>query len=887
MTDATGKSIGRQPGTGSAPYARQPVEREPAPARPRSPSRGPFGAVAEFAASYAWVTAVFSIVLIMLVALAISLHPIDLDRVLETRTLTPEAEQQQALLDREFPGVSSPIVISVESDIPGQARASAALLATELTLRPQSFTGVFAPGTGRFFEDFGVLYLDSAELEKIGADAEKLMPLFQALATAPNVHGLAALTDQVARAVEEGRSAALLEGLFAEAAKTAAAAASGTPRPFDWEGLVNIRPKLDDTTWFVFAAPAPGSVDAIGEARQIIADLAAKSGPQVKALLTGEAVVSETAGAGFSRLSVPVLIMSGVFLAVSVMFGAGNWRSGAAILIMLVPIIGIGFQVFVPKGLAVAQIALAPGLAVAVLSALSLVVRFENHLADRLPPIEAIALAGRQAGLLIVLAPAGLAAAAAAGYVAAVPVVLTLAGAGAALGLLSAILCLTLLPATLMLLRMYPDEVGEHWIDSAIDAAEPREPVGTAIGAIIVAAAIAGAVLLPQIPFGTPGETVAMPPDAAGRAYAELTRRNPGFDSSAQILAPGFAEAASLQSRLASLPEVRSVRWIGSFLPPDEEAKRQSLARWRGQLPDPPNLAATRNNEELIADYAAWRAALARIAGAQNTAAFGQTARSLSESLYTLQARATPNPQPLRNLETALFVEFPGMLQRLSELSQLPPLTERTIDEAIRKRFISKDGQFRLEVVPAADVDTDRFAAAILAVAPDAMGSAITHMFEVDALRRAMMATVFFVLAAQILAAGAMLRHLTRAVASSVALAAAIALAGGLVWLLGKPVIPMTAGMLFLLPALGLSSTISMATMRAKALALDRAVLVAGVAMIGATLPLALLPIPDYAAAGQLALFAIVATLLGALLLVPQLVRLGRRMGNFVSLVKS
>jgi len=154
-------------------------------------------------------------------------------------------------------------------------------------------------------------------------------------------------------------------------------------------------------------------------------------------------------------------------------------------------------------------------------------------------------------------------------------------------------------------------------------------------------------------------------------------------------------------------------------------------------------------------------------------------------------------------------------------------------------------------------------------------------------LRRAMMAAVFFVLAAQILVAGAVLRHLTRAIASSLALAAAISLAGGLVWLLGKPVIPMTAAMLFLLPALGLASTISMATMRAKALALDRAVLVSGVAMIGATLPLALLPIPDYAAAGQLALFAIVATLLGALLLVPQLVRLGRRMGNFVSLVKS
>jgi hypothetical protein len=259
----------------------------------------------------------------------------------------------------------------------------------------------------------------------------------------------------------------------------------------------------------------------------------------------------------------------------------------------------------------------------------------------------------------------------------------------------------------------------------------------------------------------------------------------------------------------------------------------------------------------------------------------------LSESLYALQSRSIPNPQPLRNLETALFVEFPGMLQRLSELSQLPALTERTIDEAIRNRFISKDGQFRLEVAPAANVDKDRFAAAVLSVAPDAMGTAITHMFEIDALRRAMMASVFFVLAAQILVAGAVLRHLTRAISAGLAMAAAIALAGGLVWLLGKPVIPMTAAMLFLLPALGLASTISMATMRAKALALDRAVLVAGVAMIGATLPLALLPIPDYAAAGQLALFAILATLLGALMLVPQLVRLGRRMGNFVSLVKS
>ena len=112
------------------------------------------------------------------------------------------------------------------------------------------------------------------------------------------------------------------------------------------------------------------------------------------------------------------------------------------------------------------------------------------------------------------------------------------------------------------------------------------------LGGIIVAAAIAGAVLSAEHPASARrGETVAMSPDAAGRAYAELTRRNPAFDSSAQILVPSFAEAATLQARLASLPRGRDpCAGLARFLPPDEEAKRQSLARWRGRLPDPPGL---------------------------------------------------------------------------------------------------------------------------------------------------------------------------------------------------------------------------------------------------------------------------------------------------------
>jgi hypothetical protein len=88
----------------------------------------------------------------------------------------------------------------------------------------------------------------------------------------------------------------------------------------------------------------------------------------------------------------------------------------------------------------------------------------------------------------------------------------------------------------------------------------------------------------------------------------------------------------------------------------------------------------------------------------------------------------------------------------------------------------------------------------------------------------------------------------------------------------------LTSAALMLLPALGITATIAMATLRARAVALDRAVLVSGVATIASTLPMALLPAADFSRAGEVAFIAATFVTLSALLLVPQLIGLSRRL---------
>ena len=77
-------------------------------------------------------------------------------------------------------------------------------MAARMAEQTDVFRNVFAPGTGRFFDDNGVLYLSEEAVTNMVSRIERSAPLFQALSISPNLTGLSVLADQVAKAVAEG-----------------------------------------------------------------------------------------------------------------------------------------------------------------------------------------------------------------------------------------------------------------------------------------------------------------------------------------------------------------------------------------------------------------------------------------------------------------------------------------------------------------------------------------------------------------------------------------------------------------------------------------------------------------------------------------------------------
>ena len=90
---------------------------------------------------------------------------------------------------------------------------------------------MFIPGLGAFYDRFGFLYLPPDEISSRVERVKRLKPLFQAIAASPNLAGLSTLVNEVAEAVQKGRSPQGLESLFVQMSDTIKKQVSNKPVP--------------------------------------------------------------------------------------------------------------------------------------------------------------------------------------------------------------------------------------------------------------------------------------------------------------------------------------------------------------------------------------------------------------------------------------------------------------------------------------------------------------------------------------------------------------------------------------------------------------------------------------------------------------------------------
>jgi len=625
------------------------------------------------------------------------------------------------------------IVAVVDGATPELADAGAGRLAAALRQDRAHFRRVTRPDGGPYLAREGLLLGSVADVRAAADRMVAAQPFLGPLAADPWLRGIADALGTTLQGVERGEAPlSRLDTPIAALAAALDAQAAGRPAFFSWAALfgdaptrrlVLAYPRLD----YGSLAPGAGASDAIRTAASA-AGIAPAHGMRVR--LTGSVPLSDEELASLAdRAWLVGAAMIGAML-VTLRLATRSWAVVAAIMATTLS----GLAVTAALGLlavgrfnliSVAFIPLFVGLGVDF--GIQLGVRFQ-HERLRLAPADAMTAAAVALGPSLALA----AGAVCLGFLAFLPtdyIGVAELGTIAGLGMVVALaLSATLLPALLMLFRP-----GRPRADLGSPALAPldrlllrrRRPILWVFGLSVLATVAA----LPLVRFDFNPLHLRDPNGEAMATLADLARdpdRNP---NTIEVLAPSLAQADRLATRLRALPEVGAAITASTFVPTDQPAKLAAIgdAQLLLDLTLNPLAPAPPPSDAEVKEALASVAARLNTAAAASSGAPAAHARALAAAFRRLSA----GPIADRRRATALLVPpLRATLDQLRAALSAGPASVGMLPPDLRADWIAPTGQARIQVMPAAAVrdnaDLARFTRAVLAVAPDATGTAVS-----------------------------------------------------------------------------------------------------------------------------------------------------------------
>lgn len=624
-------------------------------------------------------------------------------------SLDSQTAAAQANLNQQFPGIDSTFYAVVENHNTSYARQSAVALADELGKHTNLFAGAFVPGTGTFYDRYGLYYLPIDQVEARVARAHQLQPLFQALSLSPNMEGLAALAKGIADAVQQGTTPVALEDVLRPMADAVEADVAGKPKAVDWVDIAGLHAGPESQRWYIIAKPVDGKAFEAATAAQVIGSrivgLTWSFPPHtfddapprllrdvgMPALLAGFTVfMLLAAGLASLRQVVAVVTTAGVALAVAggvaaaahTEFDAASWSLAAAVVapsILFGCVMTILFGEArtrgksVPTAIMLAAQRGGPRIALFTLIALVLWLAWLPRAIDSL-------------ALLSISVAVG--------------------------AITAAVLSVTLLPAILAAGNPAGnDEQHPHWLDEAVSA-----PVTAGMGnlravvaLILIAAAVFCAIFVPNVKFGDPqmsnlGRGALDTPNAIGAVH----------------LIVSADQAMPVIEKLGSLPEVGAVRWLNQFLPVDVAAKQGELKSLAGLVAAPSAVTETPVTPELLAALDENLKTIANSAAEAD--GLRESAHRLRRALQLVTAGAAAEPARIAALEDALFSGLGRLSVEADRLAAAPAPQANELEPGLLRHYQAPDGDLRIEVLPKSSVPILSFAAAMRRQFPDAAG---------------------------------------------------------------------------------------------------------------------------------------------------------------------
>ncbi len=463
------------------------------------------------------------------------------------------------------------IIVVIDAPTPELAEQASTELTRALLTHPERFLAVSHPGSGKFFEQNGLLFLPTDEVARFTNALRQADPLLGTLAEDPSLRGILAAMSMVFIGVKRG----MIEfddmaRPLAMAANTLEAVAANRPASFSWQALASARPATpDDRRRFLQVEPVldfselqPGH-----RATELISRLAAdlKLGDQrVTIRQTGQIPIEDEQFGTLKRSSILNIAVSVLGVLVILWFALRSLRIIAAVAVSLT----VGLAVSTAVGLilvgalnviSVAFFVLFIGLGVDFGLQFSVRYRAERH--DNPDLRTALLSAARKAGTPLALASV----ATAVGFCSFLPTDyrgLAELGEIAGVGMLIAFATsVTVLPALLSIMKPpgEPHPIGFAAL-APVDRFLERHRAPVVIGTILVVGFASPLLLYLRFDFDPMHLRNATVESVA--TYYEL-RKDPSTGANAiDIVAHDLDAANATAHRIAALPQVAQVRTL-------------------------------------------------------------------------------------------------------------------------------------------------------------------------------------------------------------------------------------------------------------------------------------------------------------------------------------
>lgn len=645
--------------------------------------------------------------------------------------------QQAEVMNRDFPQFRDLLVAVVSARIPEEADATASALADRLSQDKAHFLTVRRPDASPFLQKEGLLFLDTKQLTDLMDKTIDAQPFLGQLVADPSARGLFAALSLLGMGVTKtGADLTPYDTAISGFHRAMASALDGKPKPLSWQSLLGgslsdlagpyrfvlVQPKQD------YGALEPGGA-ATQAMRHVIAGLPYVKAGDAQVRITGQVALADEEFASVAEGAVEGLIGSLVLITLWLFLAVHTWRLIVPILMTLLlglmltvlfAAVAVGTLNLVSVGFGVLFVGIAVDFAI------QFSVRYREYRYETGESAAAMTATARRVGVQILIA----ALATAAGFLAFVPTSFSgvaelglIAGAG----MLMAFVCtLGFLPAAITLFRPRGEsaEVGFAWA-ARLDPVVVRRRRAILIG--FAALAVAAVALSPRLQFDSDPLDTKNPNTEAMRTLRDLINNPVTNPYTIDVLAPNAEAAKTLGEKLAKLPTVHNVISINSFVPDDQAQKLAIIADANGILA--PTLQPHGSAAPVTAEQVrmAAKTALAQIEPALPKLPKGGP---LSEIANDLQRLQTAPEDVVMSVNDMLTRFLPDQLAHLRLSLSAEPVTLQSIPADFARDWMLPDGQARIQVNPKPEAQKPAglrtFVKQVVAVAPNAGGSAVT-----------------------------------------------------------------------------------------------------------------------------------------------------------------